>query len=45
LLVPRFGATGAAAAYAVSMCSMYGVFAWMANREVMTLRANVAASP
>ncbi len=44
LLIPRFGATGAAAAYAVSMCAMYGVFAWMASREVMTLRANVAAS-
>jgi O-antigen/teichoic acid export membrane protein len=39
LLVPRFGATGAAFAYAVSMCGMYGVFWWIALREVVRLQA------
>jgi len=34
LLVPRLGATGAAIAYAMSMCGMYGAFAWMAHREL-----------
>jgi O-antigen/teichoic acid export membrane protein len=37
-LVPPYGATGAAAAYAVSMCGMYGLFAWRAHREVVALR-------
>ena len=40
LLVPRLGATGAAIAYAVSMCGMYGAFAWMALRELALLKAN-----
>jgi O-antigen/teichoic acid export membrane protein len=39
LLVPRLGATGAAIAYAISMCGMYSVFAWMAHRELVLLRA------
>jgi O-antigen/teichoic acid export membrane protein len=33
-LVPVHGATGAALAYAISMCGMYGAFAWMAHREL-----------
>lgn len=40
LLVPRFGATGAAIAYAISMCGMYGVFAWMAHRELALRKAS-----
>jgi len=40
LLVPRLGATGAAIAYAISMCGMYGAFAWMALRELALLKAN-----
>ena len=40
LLVPRFGATGAAIAYAVSMCGMYGLFWRVAVREVVRLRAH-----
>ena len=40
LLVPRFGATGAAVAYAASMCGMYGAFALMAHRELVQLKAN-----
>jgi O-antigen/teichoic acid export membrane protein len=40
LLVPRFGATGAAIAYAVSICGMYGVFWRVAVREVVRLRAH-----
>ncbi len=44
LLIPRFGATGAATAYAVSICGMYGVFAWRARRELEVLRADGAAS-
>jgi O-antigen/teichoic acid export membrane protein len=39
LLVPRLGATGAAIAYAVSMCGMYGACAWMAHRELARLNA------
>jgi|GEM_PF-2938396 len=39
LLVPRLGATGAAIAYTISMCGMYGVFALMANRELALLKA------
>lgn len=38
LLVPGLGATGAAIAYAVSMCGMYAVFAWMARSELLRLR-------
>ena len=33
-LVPAHGATGAALAYAISMCGMYAGFAWMAHREL-----------
>ena len=44
LLVPRLGATGAAIAYAVSMCGMYGAFAWMALRELALLKANPESS-
>ena len=40
LLIPRLGATGAAIAYSVSMCGMYGAFAWMALRELALLKAN-----
>jgi O-antigen/teichoic acid export membrane protein len=39
LLVPRFAATGAAFAYTVSTCGMYWVFARMAHRELVLLRA------
>lgn len=38
LLVPRFGAPGAAAAYAAAICGMYAVLAWMARRELLMLR-------
>ncbi len=38
-LVPRFGATGAAVAYAVSMCGMYGVLALLVHRELLLLKA------
>lgn len=37
-LVPAHGATGAALAYAISMCGMYGAFAWMAHRELLQFR-------
>ena len=37
-LVPVHGATGAALAYAVSMCGMYGAFAWMAHRELLQFK-------
>jgi len=37
-LVPAHGATGAAIAYAISMCGMYGGFAWMAHRELLRFR-------
>ena len=43
LLVPRFAATGAAFAYAVSMCGMYLVFSQMAYRELVKLRSGGAA--
>lgn len=39
LLVPKFGATGAATAYAVSMCGLYGAFAILAHREVLALKS------
>lgn len=38
VLVPRFGASGAAAAYTLSMCGMYAALAWMAHRELTKLR-------
>jgi O-antigen/teichoic acid export membrane protein len=34
LLVPHYGAMGAAIAYAASTCGMYGAFAWMAHSEL-----------
>lgn len=37
-LVPRAGATGAAAAYVLSMCGMYAAFAWMGHRELRSLQ-------
>ena len=40
LLVPRYGAMGAATAYAASMCGMYGAFAWMAQRELRLLEGS-----
>jgi len=40
LLVPRFAASGAALAYAVSTCGMYLVFARMAHRELALLRGD-----
>lgn len=36
-LVPRAGASGAAAAYVISMCGMYVAFAWMGHRELRSL--------
>jgi O-antigen/teichoic acid export membrane protein len=44
LLVPRFGASGAAIAYAACMCGMYGVFWRVAVREVVRLRVGGGAS-
>ena len=38
LLVPQLGATGAAVAYAVSMCGMYGALALRAYRELALLQ-------
>jgi O-antigen/teichoic acid export membrane protein len=40
LLVPRFAATGAALAYALSICGMYCVFARMAYRELVFLKSS-----
>jgi O-antigen/teichoic acid export membrane protein len=40
LFVPRYAATGAAMAYAISICGLYLFYARMANRELLTLRAN-----
>jgi O-antigen/teichoic acid export membrane protein len=40
LLVPRFAAMGAAIAYTVSMCGMYGTLARMAHRELVRLKAH-----
>jgi O-antigen/teichoic acid export membrane protein len=40
LLVPRFAATGGALAYTVSMCGMFLIFARMAHRELVRLKAN-----
>jgi O-antigen/teichoic acid export membrane protein len=40
VLVPRFAATGAAIAYAVSMSGMYLVSSRIAHRELVDLRAN-----
>jgi O-antigen/teichoic acid export membrane protein len=44
-LVPRFGATGAAAAYLLSIVAMYGSFAWLAHRELSVLRASQCVPP
>jgi O-antigen/teichoic acid export membrane protein len=41
LLVPEFGATGAAAAYAVSIIGAYGTFALIARRELTRTGASV----
>ncbi|HRH89260.1 MAG TPA: hypothetical protein PLO41_20625, partial [Rubrivivax sp.] len=38
LLVPRFGATGAAAAYLLSIGSLYLCFGWLAHRALVALR-------
>jgi O-antigen/teichoic acid export membrane protein len=46
LLVPRFGATGAAIAYAVSTIGMYGAFALMAHQAIEGQGAHVnSAAP
>jgi O-antigen/teichoic acid export membrane protein len=39
ILVPRFAATGAALAYALSMSGMYLVFSRMAYRELVMLKS------
>jgi len=39
ILVPRFAATGAAIAYAVSMSGMYIVSSWLARRELIALQS------
>ena len=39
ILVPRFAATGAAIAYAVSMSGMYIVSSWLARRELVALQS------
>jgi O-antigen/teichoic acid export membrane protein len=39
VLVPRFGATGAAIAFSAAICGMYAVFAVVAVREVSGLRS------
>jgi O-antigen/teichoic acid export membrane protein len=44
-LVPRFGADGAAVAYAVSMIGMYGSFALMARRDLARLRTGEFGAP
>jgi O-antigen/teichoic acid export membrane protein len=44
-LVPAFGAVGAASAYALSMCGMYGTFAILAHREVVALKAAARHPP
>ena len=41
-LIPRFGATGAALAYAVSMGGMYAAFALAGHRELARLRSGRA---
>lgn len=38
VLVPRFGASGAAVAYTLSLCGMYAALAWMAHCELTRLR-------
>jgi O-antigen/teichoic acid export membrane protein len=40
LLVPRYAATGAALAYALSICGLYLIYARMAHSELVLLRAN-----
>ncbi len=42
VLVPRFAATGAASAYAVSMSGMYLVFSRIARNKLATLRSSGA---
>ena len=42
VLVPRFAATGAAIAYAVSMSGMYLVSSWFAHSELAKLKAGGA---
>ena len=42
VVIPSLGATGAATAYAVSMCGMCGAFAWMAHRAVLEVSARAA---
>jgi O-antigen/teichoic acid export membrane protein len=44
IFVPRFAATGAAFAYAVSMCGMYLASTWMVRRELAKLRPGGAAT-
>jgi O-antigen/teichoic acid export membrane protein len=43
-LVPPLGATGAALAYAVAMGGMFAVFAIIAHRELVALRASPVRS-
>lgn len=45
VLVPRYGADGAAVAYAVSMVGMYGAFAVMARRDLAQLRTGEFGEP
>ena len=42
LLARPYGATGAAIAYGLSMCGMYGAFALLAHREVVALKARTS---
>ena len=44
LLVPHYGAVGAAVAFAVSMCGMYAAFVCMAHRELALLKSDRTAS-
>jgi O-antigen/teichoic acid export membrane protein len=44
MLVPRYGAVGAAIAYAISMCGMYAAFACMAQRDLALLKSDCTAS-
>lgn len=38
VLVPRFGAVGAASAHALATCFLYGILGWMAHAELKSLR-------
>ncbi|WP_233853246.1 polysaccharide biosynthesis C-terminal domain-containing protein [Paraburkholderia sp. HD33-4] len=42
LLVPRMGATGAALAYAIAMCGLYGNLARVARRELRQMQNQAA---